>query len=55
MLRLKHSLRLGRDLAGYAREARAWWLLPIIGLLLVVTLAVVITQAAAPYTIYTLF
>jgi hypothetical protein len=55
MLRLKHSLLLGRDLFGYVRASRAWWMLPLVGMLLVVTIATVITQVAAPYTIYTLF
>ena len=55
MLRLKHSMRLGRDLVGYARASRAWWMLPLVGVLLIVTIAAVVTQAAAPYTIYTLF
>ena len=55
MLRLRHSVRLGRDLTAFALVNRAWWFLP---LTLLVGLAVALITAgatAAPYTIYTLF
>ncbi len=55
MLRLRHSVRLGRELVAFALVNRAWWFLP---LTLAIGLAVAVVTAgatAAPYTIYTLF
>ena len=34
---------------------RAWWLIPTMALLLVVIGLITVGQAAAPYTLYTLF
>ena len=55
MLRLRHTVRLGREFVAYAVINRVWWILPLIGVLAVILLAVTVTQAAAPYTLYTLF
>jgi heme/copper-type cytochrome/quinol oxidase subunit 1 len=52
---LRHAGRLARDVVGYAVHNRAWWLLPVMGLLVVVIGLIVVGQAAAPYTLYTLF
>ena len=55
MLRLRHLGRLVRDVTGYAVINRVWWLLPLMALLAVITVFIVIGQAAAPYTLYTVF
>jgi hypothetical protein len=53
--RLRHAARLGGELTAYAVVNRAWWIVPMFLLLGVVALAIVAGQAAAPYTLYTLF
>jgi len=55
MGRLRYAARLGGELAAYSVVNRAWWVVPMVLLLTVVTLAIVVGQAAAPYTLYTLF
>ncbi|MEX1008291.1 MAG: DUF5989 family protein [Acidimicrobiia bacterium] len=55
MRRVRHSARLGGEFVRYAVSNRAWWVVPLVLLLAVVALAVVAGQAAAPYTLYTLF
>ena len=55
MLRLRHTFRLGGEFVAYAIVNRVWWILPLVAILGIVALAVTITQAAAPYTLYTLF
>jgi hypothetical protein len=55
VLRLRHAFRLGGELVAYAVVNRVWWILPLAMLLGVVAVAVTVTQAAAPYTLYTLF
>ncbi|MEL7208543.1 MAG: DUF5989 family protein [Actinomycetota bacterium] len=55
MLRLKHSWRLASEFVAYAVINRVWWILPLIAVLALVGLAVTVTQAAAPYSLYTLF
>jgi hypothetical protein len=49
-------LELIRDLIGFMRERKVWWLAPIVGVLLLLGGLVVISQGAAiaPF-IYTLF
>ena len=39
----------------YSVTNRAWWVIPMVVLLAVIALAIVVGQAAAPYTLYTLF
>jgi hypothetical protein len=39
----------------YSVTNRAWWVVPMVALLGVIALAIVVGQAAAPYTLYTLF
>ena len=39
----------------YSVTNRAWWVVPMVLLLAVIALAIVVGQAAAPYTLYTLF
>ncbi len=55
MLRLRHLFRLCGDFVAYAVVNRAWWVLPLMATLAVVTVFIVVGQAAAPYTLYTLF
>jgi hypothetical protein len=55
VLRLRHGFRLLGDVVAYAVVNRVWWILPMIAVLGLIALAVTITQAAAPYTLYTLF
>ena len=55
MQRLRHAARLGGELVSYSVVNHAWWVVPVALLLDVVALAVVVGQAAAPYTLYTLF
>jgi uncharacterized membrane protein HdeD (DUF308 family) len=52
---LRHAGRLTRDVVGYSVHNRAWWLVPVMGLLALVIGLVAVGQAAAPYTLYTLF
>ena len=46
---------LGGEFVAYSVVNRAWWVIPMVLLLAVVALAIVVGQAAAPYTLYTLF
>ena len=55
LLRLRHLRLLARDLIGFAVINRAWWLLPVMLVLALVTIFIVVGQAAAPYTLYTVF
>jgi hypothetical protein len=55
VLRLRHTLRLGNEFLAYAVVNRVWWIIPLVALLGVIALAVTVTQAAAPITLYTLF
>lgn len=54
-MRLRHTARLGVEFVRFSVVNRAWWLLPVMMLLAVVTVFIVVGQAAAPYTLYTLF
>lgn len=55
MLRVRHLLRLIRDVVGFALLNRAWWFLPMMAVLFLITLAVTTTQAVVPVAVYTLF
>ena len=52
---LRHAFLMARDVVGYSVHNRAWWLIPTMALLVVVIGLIVVGQAAAPYTLYTLF
>jgi hypothetical protein len=54
-LRLKHLLRLSRDVVRYSAVNRVWWFIPMMVLLGLIALAVTTTQAAVPVAVYTLF
>jgi hypothetical protein len=51
---LKHLLLLLREFAGFARDNKAWWIVPLVLVLLLLALFVLTGQAVAPF-IYTLF
>ena len=55
ILRARHLVRLGADLAMFAVVNRAWWVPPLTLLLALAILLVIIGQAAAPVTLYPLF
>lgn len=55
LLRLRHLGRLIRDFTSYAVVNRVWWILPLMAVLGLLGAFIAVGQAAAPYTIYTLF
>jgi hypothetical protein len=54
MLFFRHLWQLLRDIWGFARQHKAWWIIPIVVVLLLLAGFVVVCQTVAPY-IYTLF
>ena len=54
MRKLKRSGRLFKDLLGFAKENKAYWLIPTVLMLALLTLLIFGGQSAAPF-IYTLF
>ncbi|MBN1412188.1 MAG: hypothetical protein JW969_15190 [Spirochaetales bacterium] len=50
----KHIGKLLRDFWGFAWQNKAWWMIPIAIMLLLLTLFIVVGSTIAPY-IYTLF
>lgn len=55
MLRVRHILRLTRDIGRFALLNRAWWFVPMMAVLFLIALAVTTTQAVVPVAVYTLF
>lgn len=51
---LRHLGRLLGEFFGFARHHKAWWIIPVVLVLLVIALLIFTTQGAAPF-IYTLF
>jgi hypothetical protein len=51
---LNNLMRLVRELFGFAREHKAWWMIPVVGVLLVVALFIVAVSTISPF-IYSLF
>jgi hypothetical protein len=51
---LRYLFRLLADFCGFARQHKAWWIVPLVITLLVLALIMVAVQTVAPY-IYTLF
>ncbi len=51
---LKYLGPLLMEFLGFARHHKAWWILPIIVVFLLVALLIVVGQTGSPY-IYTLF
>jgi hypothetical protein len=54
MRALRSLSRLLRELFGFAREHKAWWIVPIVLVLLIVALVVVSVSTISPF-IYSLF
>ena len=54
MSKARYSFRLFREFVAFARENRAYWIIPLIVVLAATGLLVVASQTAAPL-IYTLF
>lgn len=54
MKKLRQTRRLVNDLVGFARENKAYWLIPTVFALALLTLVVFGGQSAAPF-VYTLF
>lgn len=50
----RHLGRLLAEFMGFAWQNKAWWIVPMILVLLLLALLIVSTQTAAPF-IYTLF
>ena len=55
MLRIKHLFRLSGDFVAYAVVNRVWWIIPMMLVLGLLVAFISVGQAAAPYTLYTLF
>jgi len=51
---LRHLLTLLKEVGEFAWHNKAWWIVPIVLVMLVLALLVFATQSAAPF-IYTLF
>ena len=51
---LKHLVRLLNEFIGFAWHNKAWWIVPVVLVLLMMALLVVLGQTTAPF-IYTLF
>lgn len=51
---LRHLGRLLHEFGGFAWENKAWWIVPLVLVLLLLSLLVFAGQGAAPF-IYTLF
>jgi len=51
---LRHLGILLKDLLGFAWQNKAWWIVPVILIMLVLALVIVLGQTTAPF-IYTLF
>lgn len=51
---LKHLGRLLKEFMGFAWHNKAWWIVPIVLVLLLMALLIVLGQTTAPF-IYTLF
>ena len=54
MLVLKHLVRLLKEFCEFAWHNKAWWIVPMILVLLLLALLIVTGETAAPF-IYTLF
>ncbi len=54
MRMIKYLGKLLKGFAGYAWQNKAWWIVPVILILLLMAFLIVASQTAAPF-IYTLF
>lgn len=53
-MKLVYAGRLFKDFVGFARQNRAWWIVPMVVVLVLAGLLVFAGQTGAPF-IYTLF
>jgi len=51
---LKHLVQLLKEFVGFAWHNKAWWIVPVVLVLLMMALLIVLGQTTAPF-IYTLF
>ena len=54
MIFFRHLGKLLKEIGGFAWHNKAWWIIPIVLILLVLALIIVLGQTSAPF-IYTLF
>jgi hypothetical protein len=54
-LRIRHGVRLAREVVGYASEQRIWWLVPAVTVIALFALAAATTTTALPVAVYALF
>ncbi len=54
-MRIRHGAFLLRDIAWMSGANRIWWLLPLVGLLLLGMVAAGAAHSVVPYAVYTLF
>lgn len=52
---LRHLLRLFKEIGTFAWQNKAWWIVPIVLVLVLLAALIVMGQIAAPAFIYTLF
>jgi len=52
---LRHLFRLAREISRFAWHNKAWWIVPVTLVLLLLAALVFLGQASAPAFIYTLF
>ena len=52
---LKHLGRLVREFLGFAWENKAWWIVPIVLVLLLLAILIATSETVVPAFIYTLF
>lgn len=55
MTRARHLLHLVGDVGAYTVASRAWWVLPVVLLLVALLALAAVSGAAVPYAMYTLF
>ena len=51
----KYLLRLLKEFFAFARQNKAWWIIPLVVILLLMALFVVAGQVAGPMFIYTVY
>lgn len=51
---LRNLARFVRELFGFAREHKAWWIIPVVAVLLLVAVFIVTISTISPF-IYSLF
>lgn len=52
---LRHLARLLKEVFEFAWHNKAWWIVPMVVVLLMIALLVFVSQTSAPAFIYTLF